>query len=123
MGPSEPLTIRGVKVYRSGTRLDLAAQGSASVAPGSARPGLRLNITRNPIVAESMVELRWPSAGEAQVELIDASGRRMRTLFRGDVVPGIARIPLGGRDLPSGVYLLSARLGGERAIARAIVLH
>src|SRR5205085_9701103 len=105
-----------------GSRLALEAQGSAAVTPVTSRR-LRLRLSRNPVTPGTALELGWPVAGEARVDLLDVAGRRVRALFRGAVSPATARLPLGGSDLPHGVYLIEARLGALHETARAIVMH
>lgn len=121
--PGQPLTVHGVKIYRTGSRLELHAMGSAGVDVAAGRSRVRLRIADNPVVRGSAIAVDWPAAGDARVELLDVAGRRMRTLFAGRVSPGTARMAFPNHGLPSGVYLISARLGNEGATGRAVVLR
>ena len=56
---------------------------------------------------------------DALIDIYDASGRRVRTLLAGDLVPGAQRVAWNGRDdagrpLAGGVYLARVRIGGEQ---------
>jgi pimeloyl-ACP methyl ester carboxylesterase len=118
------LTIRQATVYRSGTTLHLQAQSALAVESSPAAPGhIRLALTRNPIGPLTAVELSWPAAGPARVDLMDVSGRIVRTLLNGPAAAGPVRLTLSSRDLGAGVYFLVASQRGERAVQRAVVLR
>jgi choice-of-anchor B domain-containing protein len=68
----------------------------------------------NPSFANVRLELELPVEGEAHIEVLDLSGRRVRTLWNGPAAAG--RLPLdwdgtdaGGRRVPAGVYYARAR--------------
>ena len=71
----------------------------------------------NPLPAESLLnlELEWPEEAPLHIQLLDASGREVTTLFSGNHPSGAIRIPL---QLPSklsgGVYWLKVQ--GSRAV-------
>ena len=119
------LTIRQMTVYRSGTRIHLQALGALAVEgqPPSAPGRIRLALARNPIGPLTAIELSWPVAGEARVDLMDVSGRIVRTLLHSVVAAGPVRLSLSSRGLDAGVYFLVASQRGERAIQRAVVLR
>ena len=118
------LTIPQATIYRSGTRVDISAFGALG-APGPATTGgrIQLALSRNPIGPAATVEVRWPEAGPARVDLLDVSGRVVRSLMDGPAVAGPVRLALPTRGLGNGVYFLVASQHGERAVQRAVVLH
>lgn len=76
----------------------------------------RLTAVPNPFAQEVRIELRLDQAEEAEVALFDASGRRVRSLFGGELAAGGHSLSWDGRDdrgllVPAGVYF--ARLGTE----------
>ena len=71
---------------------------AALVAPPSRAPAVRVSIWPNPARGPATVELSLPSAGEARVEVLDAAGRRVRTLAAGAHSAGVHRIGWDGLD-------------------------
>jgi len=93
---------------RSATLLVLAP-ATTSVASGGTEFFLRA--APNPTRAGTSIEFSLPRAGDAELALYDALGRRVRTLFRGARDAGPMRIQWDGRDArgaeaPPGVYLV-----------------
>jgi hypothetical protein len=74
--------------------------------------------------------LRWSlqRAGEVQLDLLDLSGRRVRTLARGVFAPGTHQMTWDGRDdggrlLSPGAYFLAGRVADLRVGQRLILLR
>jgi hypothetical protein len=101
----------------------LEPEGALAVDAGAPGGGIRIALARNPIDALTAVELRWPAAGPARVDLIDVSGRVVRTLLDAKVAAGPVRLTLSSRALESGVYFLVASQRGLRAVQRTVVIH
>jgi hypothetical protein len=121
---SDLLTIRQATIYRSGTTVHLQTQGALAVGSSPAPPDrIRLALSRNPVGPLTAVELSWPVAGEARVDLMDVSGRIVRTMFQGPAAAGPVRLTLSSRGLDAGVYFLVASQRNERAVQRAVVLR
>src|SRR5213075_493734 len=76
----ELITIVGVPVYRTGSELRIVPLGAAGVGDGRSSSGLRLAVSRNPLGPAPVVQLAWPRSGPARLELLDVSGRVVRTL-------------------------------------------
>lgn len=99
--------------------------GASDVAglPPMARLGMPWPNPANPRVN---VDLRVDRPGDVVVTVHDAAGRRMATLHEGRVEPGSLRLAWSGRDdagreLPSGLYLVTLR-GAEMSAARKVML-
>ena len=122
------ITVPGVSVYRSGSRLTIQALrdygGPVTDVPGDRREpaGALLTLSPNPARSASLVRVAWPRAGEARVELYDTGGRLMRTLYRGTAAGPLA-LRLDWRDTPAGLYFVVASQGGTRSTRRLVVLH
>jgi hypothetical protein len=94
-----------------------AASGSlawAPPAPNPARGGVALT-------------LRLARAGMVRVEVLDAAGRRTRTLFRGEAASGELHLRWDGLDesghaVPPGAYFVRAESrGGARSVRLAVI--
>jgi len=99
--------------------------GASDVAslPPLARLGLPWPNPANPRVN---VNLQVDRIGDVVVTVHDAAGRRMATLYAGSVAPGSLELTWNGRDdsgreLPSGLYLITLR-GAEMMEARKLML-
>lgn len=119
------VTVPGVKVYRGGSKLHLDNLGPAGVPP-AAPPALprhvALELSSNPVRLAGSVSLLAPRAGSATVRLFDIAGREVQRLHDGPVREGRTRLAIDTPRLPPGVYLMTARLNGERATARLVIL-
>jgi flagellar hook assembly protein FlgD len=72
------------------------------------------------------VRLRLPEATEGGLMVFDASGRRVRTVFRGLLPAGERLLHWDGRDasgarVPPGLYVVQWRDSGRQGIARVAV--
>jgi len=98
-----------------------------AVAPSSA--GLALSAPApNPALHGTRLSFSAPRAGDARVEVLDVSGRRVRLLFSGRADAGMHELSWdlhddGGRAVSAGVYLVRARLGGETVSRRLSVVR
>jgi C1A family cysteine protease len=88
-------------------------------APHAAPQFLTVSSHPNPFTPLTSLQLAIPTAAEdARVEIFDASGRLVRTVFRGALTRGVHRITWtgtdeGGRPVPAGTYYCRARAAGE----------
>ena len=65
-----------------------------------------------------------PSSAAAQLELIDASGRRVATHQVGRLGAGRHMVELaGGRRLPAGLYLVRLAQGTQARVTRVAVIE
>ncbi|HEY3294735.1 MAG TPA: FG-GAP-like repeat-containing protein [bacterium] len=67
----------------------------------------------NPFNGRTTLTFDLSAPGNADLALFDITGRAVRTLSSGTLAAGPYRMPLNADDLPSGVYLLALRAGGE----------
>ena len=74
------------------------------------------------------IVFRLPHAGQMQVEVFSASGRRVRRLVDEarpagpHVVTWDGRTD-GGQDVPGGAYFVRMAVGGQSAVSRVTVLR
>ena len=69
----------------------------------------------NPTASATAFRLRVGAPVQARVQLVDALGRRVATLFEGVARDG-TRVAVDAQALPSGVYHVVAHLGDQRTV-------
>ncbi|MCB1161195.1 S8 family serine peptidase [bacterium] len=107
------------------------ALGSATAAPASPdAPPARLRLARpnpfRPARGAAVLAFTLPSPAAARLDVVDVSGRHLRTLLAGELPAGEHVARWDGRDdagraLGAGVYLVRLDAGGTRE-ARSLVL-
>jgi len=79
----------------------------------------------NPATGTVHLSLALPTAGDVAVEVLDLAGRKVRTLHRGVVPPGLLALRWDGTDergasMPAGLYLVRAAGFGTQAVTRIV---
>ncbi|MBK8951117.1 MAG: T9SS type A sorting domain-containing protein [Chitinophagaceae bacterium] len=84
---------------------------------------LAASVFPNPARSSSVLDLNMPETGNLKVELINASGQQLSTLFSQRLQKGNHQLPLVGKieNLSSGVYLLNIEAAGKKAVTRIII--
>ena len=87
---------------------------TTAVPPSVAPLGLTLHATPNPFRDDARLTLSLPSPASLEVEVLDVTGRHVRTLAHGMSAAGPRTLRWDGRDetgrtLPAGLYLVRAR--------------
>ena len=82
----------------------------------------------NPVVGRTAFTFRLPTAGRAQLDLIDIAGKRVRSLAAGPHAAGRYVLQWNGEDasgrrLPAGVYFLLLDAAGTRSSCRVVVIN
>ena len=97
-------------------------------APGKARPKTAALYQNrpNPARSETTFAFTLPAAGEATLEVFDAAGRKVKTLYAGGAPAGDTEVVWNladdaGRPLAPGVYVYRLRAGGE-TVSRKLVM-
>ena len=87
--------------------------------------GLELRLTgTNPVRSQGSLAFSLPAADQVSLELLDVSGRRVRTLLDGSFGAGRHEVGWNARDLAPGLYFLRlARAGGETRQLRVAVVR
>lgn len=92
------------------------------------RAGARLlGAYPNPFNPSTTIEFELARAGEAVVAVYDTAGRRVRTLVRGALPAGVARVVWDGADdagaqVASGVYFVRLEAGASVATDKLVLL-
>jgi hypothetical protein len=116
------LTVPGLPIRASGTRLVLQPLTSLAVGDGASPRVPRFALSANPVRGSARLQIEWPSEGDARVELLDLAGRRARTLFDAPA-RGATSLSLDTAGLAPGVYLLHARQGSLSSSTRVVVVR
>jgi hypothetical protein len=102
--------------------------GTASTAVGPGEPALlRPALSPSPLRTRSMLSFRTSQAGAVEVELLDLTGRRVRSVMsEHDAAAGVHHVVVDGRSdrgdlLPSGVYLYRIRAPRNAWTGRLVI--
>lgn len=120
------VTFYWIKVHKwdGGTILHVERVLDITGVPGTlTRGGIALSLSRNPASGPVRLQIEWPAAAAARVELFDVLGRRARTLLAGPVHAGPAALTLDPRGLGDGVYFVVARQREGVATRRLVLVH
>ena len=109
--------------------VEIIGTGDASGAPLTDRAPTRLTLapsSPNPFSTGTQVRFALPRAGAVELQVFDASGRLVRTLWQGSLPAGPHAVAWsgdddGGRRVGSGLYYCRLR-AGEATERRAVVL-
>ena len=74
-----------------------------------------LRVAPNPVVANAIISLTLPNAGDVELALFDTRGSERLRLIDGWRESGTSNIELAARDLESGDYVLVLVAGGRRS--------
>ena len=93
--------------------------------PNAPASGFRLDTAGpNPFTPYTTVRFRIPEAGSVRLELYDALGRHVRTLFEGDVAGGRDEtVRIDGAGLPTGSYTVRLASEGRQATTRIVLVR
>ncbi len=111
--------------------LELAAEAGLVVpvpAPAARPVAVRVSNFPNPFNSSTSISVALPEAGEVDIEVYNILGQTVRRLFRGYRPAGVYQLAWDGRDedgraAASGVYLVSAQMGGVRYLARITLVR
>jgi hypothetical protein len=106
--------------------LGVPGVGTTAVAPVPARSRtqLELSIRPNPSRTTTHIDFVMPRAGNAAIELLDLAGRRVATVFRGELTAGVHSARWDGRKdggvASPGMYFARLSTGGEQVTRRIV---
>ena len=118
VGPAAPRTFRVVSRPAAGAP---AADAPAS-ASAEASPALSLEASPNPTRGALTVAYTLPAAATVTLEVYDALGRRVASLWEGPLGPGAHHATWDARGVPAGVYLVRLSAGGEAPLLRRVTV-
>jgi hypothetical protein len=68
----------------------------------------------NPTNGEAAIELTLPNEAPVRIDLLDATGALVRTVFTGHLAEGTQTLPIDAKRLPSGTYFYMLTSGNVR---------
>lgn len=68
----------------------------------------------NPTNGEAAIELTLPNEAPVRIDLLDATGALVRTVFTGHLAEGTQTLPIDAKGLPSGTYFYMLTSGNVR---------
>ncbi|MFN8177538.1 MAG: GDSL-type esterase/lipase family protein [bacterium] len=74
----------------------------------------------NPFRRETTLSYSLSTASHVLLSLYDVRGRKVGTLVDGEAAPGLHRVSLDGRALPSGVYFYRLETAAGAAVGKAV---
>ena len=101
------------------------AEGAPPVpTPSEAAPGDAFQLSVHPNPVRGVAQVSVGSAGPVRVALYDAAGRHVRSLYDGTPGAGtLVNVPVDGRRLAPGVYVVRATGAGGTATRRVVVVR
>jgi len=107
---------------------DSVQPGTTDAAPAPAAPLRLLGATPNPFNPSTHIRFELAAAAHVSLEIEDVRGRRVRTLWDGDLPPGPHAAHWDGRSrtgvlAPSGVYLARLHSGSSTVACRLVLLR
>jgi hypothetical protein len=99
---------------------------AASPEPGRLSGSPALVASPQPSSGETTLRFSLSRSAEARIDILDAAGRRVRSLHESAAVAGTNRVIWdgkddGGRDVGSGIYFVRLRWGDRTEISRLII--
>jgi hypothetical protein len=92
---------------------------------GPALPADRLSASLypNPVVPSSTLVVNMPKTGPADIQVFNAAGQQLTTLFSGNLVKGVHRIAVAGKmdNLPAGSYWIKIVASGQMIPVSVII--
>jgi len=113
-------------VWGTPTVVDVALQPDTSRVPPA--PVLALGAVPNPFNPGTTFTLSAPTPGRARLEIFDLRGRRVRTLWEGEVPAGETSVPWdgrtdAGRGAGAGTYLGRVTLAGRSSTVKVTLVR
>ncbi len=98
---------------------------SAAVGPAIGSRGEALSVAPNPFRSDVVLQLAARLGGPADVAIYDLAGRRVRTVYHGEIAAGGQRLGWDGRDdrgrdAAAGLYFIRARGAAWDASAKVL---
>jgi hypothetical protein len=103
--------------------LDSSTLQVAEGPPGDERSAISLgSLAPNPVRGSATTTLRLARAGTVRLDLLDARGRWVHTLWQGALGPGPHTLAFDVGALPAGVYFLRATMGDQPPAFQSLVV-
>jgi len=103
---------------------DLVAYLGVSEPSGNAPLPMSLSLSAypNPFNATISLKVEIPVSGLVELRAYDLLGRKVATVFRGELAAGPQRLIWQAQDVPAGVYWIEAETGSGQKVQKVVVL-
>ena len=125
-----PVAISGVFVTENGMYGEISTDQATTIGEAQAivPTSFHAKALPNPMNPTTTIEFALPSAGHVQLEIYDASGRRVKRIINRHLYPGIHSAAWLGEDesgisVGSGVYFFRIESAGETLTNKIVVLR
>lgn len=95
---------------------------SSGIEEGESLEGTELSVQSNPMSCGTAISFSAPSSGNADISLVDLTGRRVSTIYSGPSQEGQNTVEFQG-GVPSGTYFMVLRQGNAVEAQRVSVLR
>ena len=114
-GAAQSITLQPGEVHVYLNRNLVNAVVTSTGGPPAPADRLSAKLFPNPATPVSMVEVNMPKTGRADIQLFNAAGQQLNTVFTGNLVKGIHRIPVADKidNLPAGSYWMKVIAAGQ----------
>jgi hypothetical protein len=114
--PYDPATILWGTYKGSNSRQGLVSDPTVSGAKVLDLAALQLKVYPNPADKQSRLSLKLPDAAMTKLDLLDATGKKLRTLYAGQRPAGEWQLDVEVGDLAAGLYFLHLQMDGRSAL-------
>jgi hypothetical protein len=99
-------------------------KSAAGVTPSStAATDLAIQTWPNPASGLMKIEVAAPASSDLDVRLFDLTGREVKTIFAGIARASGMSFSVNLSDVPSGTYIVAARVPGELVEKQISIMH
>lgn len=95
---------------------------AANEMSGNKAESYALRIFPNPMNSTTLVQISTPNVGRAELTLFDITGRKIRTIYQGNLAGGEHRFQLQANDLSSGIYFINLKINGRYSKVAKLIL-
>lgn len=113
----------GYDVAWADGRVYVTGHDSGAAGRRTAAGAAQFSVAPNPMTGSGVLRYVLPRAARLDAAIIDAAGRRVRTVAAGRLVSGSGALPLDTRGLARGVYLLRVSAPGFEPRSLKIVIE
>lgn len=96
--------------------------GTSSLYEPLTAASLKMAAFPNPATRSAALRFSLPRAMQAEVSLVDMTGRTVRTAFNGRLQAGQQELSLFQDGLPSGIYVVRMQLDGQQTISTRLTV-
>lgn len=109
------VNIKNPAWYATGSRVTGTTQASSAIADLNAYP--------NPFTDELNLDLTMTESGEVTIEVLDMTGRTVKTVDQGSEGSGLHNFRVQLNDIPMGTYMVKVKAGEHTGVAKIVKMR